>query len=135
MTEFKKQYKKLYKSYKKRLNFLNKTLITSEPPAVEYLVTYLSLLRDRIVLLSPADKPLDDKDVNLASLVTALNEYNDYVTCVQKYYNVSSNGVLTCKQEFTQETAQMKYQEELQQHWEAFWNLVKLFIEDWSPNA
>ena len=78
MKVFKKEQKALYKSYKKRLTDLHEKLLQGAATPIEYFVTYLMMLRDKQLLSVPFNEELDSKDVNLASIITALKEYDKY---------------------------------------------------------
>ena len=134
MLKFKKDYKKLYKTYKKRLADINAHSVNNLLPPTQYFVTYLQLLRDRLLLESPLTASLGTDNIELASIVTALSEFENYQKCIHNYYIVTGN-VAVRRSEFTEEEAAIKYQEERSQHWEAFWNLVKLCIEGWGVDA
>lgn len=131
MTTFKQKHKKLCKSYKKYLKQLNGELSSQLQDPTTYFVTYLKLLRDYHLLSSDAP---NEQNLELASLVTAIAEYERSQTCISNYY-IIENDVLTRRPEFTEEQALQSYQAEKLQHWEAFWGLVKLSVESWVPNA
>ena len=134
MKVFKKEQKALYKSYKKRLTDLHEKLLQGTATPVEYFVTYLMMLRDMQLLGVPFNKELDLKDIDLASIITALKEYDKYKKCIYDYYAVK-NGVVKRIAEGTEQEVQEKYTKERLYHWETFWNLVKMCAEDWSPSA
>jgi hypothetical protein len=134
MTNFKKTYKSLYKAYKKRLKKLHKQTFDQQLPPIDYLVTYLQFLRDKMFLETKYTKELGEDHIELISLITALDEFNNYNNCIYKYYDIK-NGVAIRKAEFTETTAQENFQKEKTYHWEAFWNLVKLCIDGWCANA
>lgn len=131
MIDFKHKHKKLCKSYKQRLSQLNKELSTNMQDPTTYFVTYLKLMRDYYLLTSENPK---EQNLELASLITAIAEYERSQTCITNYY-IIENGVLTRRPEFTEEEALKCYQAEKIQHWEAFWRLVTLSIESWAPNV
>jgi predicted metal-dependent HD superfamily phosphohydrolase len=134
MKVFKKEQKALYKSYKKRLTDLHEKLLQGTATPVEYFVTYLMMLRDKQLLSVPFNQELDLKDIDLASIITALKEYDKYKKCIYDYYAVK-NGVVKRIAEGTEQEVQEKYTKERLYHWETFWNLVKMCAEDWSPSA
>ena len=134
MKVFKKEQKALYKSYKKRLTDLHEKLLQETATPVEYFVTYLMMLRDKQLLDVPFNKELDSKNVELASIITALKEYDKYKNCIYDYYAVE-NSVVKRIAEGTEQEVQEKYTKEKLYHWEAFWSLVKMCVEDWSPSA
>ncbi len=131
MTEFKKNHKKLYKSYKKYLKQLNNELSAGLQDPTVYFVSYLKLLRDYHLLSMPEP---DEQNLTLASLITAIAEYERSQTCISNYY-IIDNGVLTRRPEYTEEAAMQSFQKEKLQHWDTFWGLVKLSIESWVPDA
>lgn len=133
MKNFKKQYKKLYKTYTKRLKTLHKQSLKSQDPT-EYFVTYLKLLRDYYLLTGPLVTEITEDQFELASLVTAISEYEKATSCINNYYLVE-NGVATRIIEGTDEEVLEKFSAEKAFHWDAFWNLVKLGLESWVTNA
>lgn len=134
MKVFKKEQKALYKSYKKRLTDLHEKLLQGTATPIEYFVTYLMMLRDKQLLSVPFNEELDSKDVNLTSIITALKEYDKYENCIYDYYTIE-NGIAKRIAKGTEQEVQEKYTKEKLYHWEAFWNLVKMCVEDWSPSA
>jgi CTP:phosphocholine cytidylyltransferase-like protein len=87
-----------------------------------------------MLLESPLTEKLGDNNIELASIVTALSEFEKYQTCVENYYIIKDNIVIR-RPEFSEEEAAAKYQSEKAYHWNAFWNIVKLGIEGWGANA
>lgn len=132
MRDFKNKHKKLYRSYGKRLEKLHKDSFEDHNPT-EYFVTYLRLLRDYHLLASPYLESIGEDSFELASLLTAISEYEKSQTCFHKYYKVE-NGVTSRLIEGTEEEVMTKYSKEKAFHWDAFWNLVKLSLESWVPN-
>lgn len=130
MLNFKKNYRKLYKSYKKRLKNLNSSNIKSWQDPTEYFVTYLKMMRDYRLLSTPDVNKLGEEDPSFAALVTAISEYEQSQTCFLKYYKVE-NGAISRIAGTDEETTLKKYSQEKLFHWEAFWNIVKMSIEDW----
>ena len=126
----KNKYKKLYNSYKYRLNKINKLCFKNEATPIDYFVTYLEMLRDfRLLELTESNTNVDN-DLILASLVTALSEYEKSIYCIGNYYKVENNVAVRTTGE-DEETTRKKYSAEKLFHWESFWNLVKLSVEDW----
>lgn len=134
MTNFNKEYKKLYKNYNKKLKQLHKESFATSDTPIYYFITYLQFLRDQHLLISPFTEKLGEDNVNLASIVAALSEFQKYESCIHKYYQIEGN-TLTRRPEYSEEEAKTKYMEEQSKHWEAFWNIVKLCIEGWGLNA
>ena len=134
MSDFKKEYKKLYKNYYKSLSKIHRKSLAHYSLPLEYFVTYLKFLRDKLLLETSYKKELGEENLELVSLITALQAFENYNTCIYKFYDVQADQVVH-KAEYTAETAQTAFQEERLYHWETFWNLVKLCIEGWGVDA
>jgi hypothetical protein len=133
MENFRKQHKKLFTSYKKRLKTLHKQTLTSNDP-LNYFVTYLKLLRDYYLLTGPQTTEIGQDQFELASLIAAITEYEKSQSCIYNYYKIE-NGVAIRVVEGTEAEILEKFSTEKAFHWEAFWNLVKLSLESWVTNA
>jgi hypothetical protein len=134
MTTFSKNYKKLCKAYDKRLLVIHKESFEQFDTPLRYFVTYLQFLRDKCLLESPLTEKLGSDNLKLTSLVAALTEFDNYQNCIYNYYQVNGETV-THLDKFTAETAAAEFQKEKQVHWEAFWNLTMLCIEEWGDDA
>lgn len=130
MKNFKKEYKKLYKSHKKQLKRLFRTGTQKWIDPTKYFIAYLKMIRDYKVLNTSYIEKFDEKNLDLTALVTAISEYELSQTCIEKYYKIE-NGVLTRITSEDEETTLQKFRDEKLFHWEAFWNIVKMNIEDW----
>jgi hypothetical protein len=127
---FKKEYNKLYKSYKKRLRVLNRLSFKGLATPVDYFITYLKMIRDCRLLNASDVGAILDQDLELASIITAISEYENSQHCIEKYYNIGSTGISRISNE-DEETVSKSYRAEKLFHWESFWNLVKIGVEDW----
>jgi hypothetical protein len=134
MKNFKKAYKKLCNAYNKRLLEIHKESFENFDSPLNYFATYLKFLRDKTLLESPLTETLGEENIKLVSLVSALRELELYDSCIEKFYTTNGNTI-THLEKYTAQEAAEKFQKERQQHWEAFWNLTKLCIEDWGINA
>lgn len=134
MIKINKEYKKLHKNYRKKLEKLHKNSLDAFQPPLEYFVTYLQLLRDKLFMEIPYTTELGENDLELVSLITALQEFENYNTCIYKFYDIKDSKVVH-KAEYSAEEALAAFQKEQTYHWEAFWNLVKLCAEGWGANA
>lgn len=130
MLKFKKNYKKLYKSYKKLLKDLNFSNINSWQDPTKYFIAYLKMIRDYRLLATSDITKIEENDAGLAALITAISEYELSQSCFFKYYKVE-NGIVSRIVDTDEETTLKKYSQEKLFHWEAFWNIVKMSIEDW----
>ena len=125
-----KRYKKLYSSYNKKLLALHKANFSVLGNNLDYFVTYLKLLRDHYIL---TDSKKDTDKLKSASLIAAVKEYENYLTCIAKYYKWNGKEVVQISDE-PEEEVEQKYDDERIFHWTKFWELVALNIEDWGVN-
>ena len=93
MIAFQKQHKEIYNEYNKKLLALHKANFSVLNNNMDYFVTYLKCLRDvHLLNEAPANNP-EEVNVSTAALVTAVNEYESYKTCITKYYTLEDNVV------------------------------------------
>ena len=131
MTEFNKEYKELYDSYNKKLLAEHKLSFSTLDNNMGYFITYLKYLRD-YYLLTDSNAQLEDTiNVKTATLVAAIDEYEQYINCVHNYYKLNGNNVERISDEPEEEVAK-KYNSEKNFHWTNFWQLVMTNIEGWS---
>ncbi len=131
MTEFNKEYKELYDSYNKKLLAEHKLSFSTLDNNMGYFITYLKYLRD-YYLLTDSNAQLEDTiNVKTATLVTAVDEYEKYINCINNYYKLNGNIVEKISDESEEEVAK-KYNLEKNFHWTNFWQLVMTNIEGWS---
>jgi hypothetical protein len=112
MNEFKTEYKKLYKKYNKKLKQLHQFKFETFLNSTEYFITYLKFLRDYYILTESLILNSGEENLKIATLATAIAEYEKYQTCVNNYY--TSNGLR--KIEGTAEEVQTKYNSEKKFH-------------------
>ena len=131
MTEFNKEYKELYDSYNKKLLAEHKLSFSTLDNNMGYFITYLKYLRD-YYLLTDSNAQLEDTiNVKTATLVTAVDEYEKYINCINNYYKLNGNIMEKISDESEEEVAK-KYNLEKNFHWTNFWQLVMTNIEGWS---
>ena len=131
MTEFNKEYKELYDSYNKKLLAEHKLSFSTLDNNMGYFITYLKYLRD-YYLLTDSNAQLEDTiNVKTATLVTAVDEYEKYINCINNYYKLNGNIAEKISDESEEEVAK-KYNLEKKFHWTNFWQLVMTNIEGWS---
>lgn len=114
-----KDFIPLQKAYKFKLQeHLNKNITELNSP-IEYFITYLKFLRD--YHLFEAQRNLDDTitDIKVISLMTAIEEYENFKNCIHKYYNIDKQKAVR-KATFSEEEAANKYAAEKQFHWNTF---------------
>ena len=131
MTEFNKEYKKLYNSYNKKLLSEHKLSFSTLDNNMKYFITYLKYLRDYYLLTDSVAQSEDTVNVKTATLVAAVNEYEKYVNCINNYYKLNGNIAEKISDEPEEEVAK-KYNLEKKFHWTNFWQLVMTNMEGWS---
>ena len=131
MTEFNKEYKKLYNSYNKKLLAEHKLSFSTLDNNMKYFITYLKYLRDYYLLTDSVVQSEDTVNVKTATLVAAVNEYEKYVNCINNYYKLNGNIAEKISDESEEEVAK-KYNLEKKFHWTNFWQLVMTNMEGWS---
>ena len=131
MTEFNKEYKELYNSYNKKLLAEHKLSFSTLDNNMGYFITYLKYLRDYYLLNDNTAQLEDTINVKTATLVTAVDEYEKYINCINNYYKLNGNIVEKISDESEEEVAK-KYNLEKKFHWTNFWQLVMTNIEGWS---
>lgn len=131
MTEFNKEYKKLYNSYNKKLLAEHKLSFSTLDNNMKYFITYLKYLRDYYLLTDSVAQSEDTVNVKTATLVAAVNEYEEYVNCINNYYKLNGNIAEKISDESEEEVAK-KYNLEKKFHWTNFWQLVMTNMEGWS---
>ena len=131
MTEFNKEYKELYNSYNKKLLAEHKLSFSTLDNNMGYFITYLKYLRDYYLLTDSNAQLEDNINVKTATLVTAVDEYEKYINCINNYYKLNGNIAEKISDESEEEVAK-KYNLEKNFHWTNFWQLVMTNIEGWS---
>ena len=131
MTEFNKEYKKLYNSYNKKLLAEHKLNFSTLDNNMSYFITYLKYLRDYYLLNDNTAQLEDNINVKTATLVAAVDEYEKYINCINNYYKLNGNIAEKISDESEEEVAK-KYNLEKNFHWTNFWQLVMTNIEGWS---
>jgi hypothetical protein len=131
MTNFKAINNDIYKTYSKKLKVSHEANLINFSNYMEYLVTYLKFMRDYYILTEPLVLESGEENLKIASIATAISEYEKYKNCINTYY--FENGAR--KVEGTSEEVQNKYNIEKKFHWNNFWNLLNLNMEDWTTNA
>lgn len=121
--------KRLYKVYNKQLKKLHKDNFKKITNNLEYFITYLQFLRDYYILTEDLEVGGSD-NLKIATLATAIIEYEAYKDCIKKYYLVTNTEVKQIAKG-TKEEILAKYNEEKASHWKYFWKIVMLHIEDW----
>ena len=134
MKEFTKEFKQLCQTYDKVLKNDHSTNFKSLINPMGYFVDYLKFMRDYYILTEPLVLDSEEENLKIAAIATAVSEYEQYQNCEQKYYGFDGTKVIY-KIPGTREEVQQQYNKEKNFHWNNFWNLVRLNMEDWMPHA
>lgn len=134
MKEFTKEFKQLCQTYDKVLKNEHATSFNNLTNNMNYFVTYLKFMRDYYILTEPLILDSGEENLKIASLATAVSEYEQYQNCEHKYYSFDGANVIY-KVSGTSEEVQQQYNKEKTFHWNNFWNLIRLNMEDWMPHA
>ena len=134
VKEFKKEFKQLYKAYDKVLKKDHAESVKKLTNNMDYFIDYLKFMRDYYILTEPLILESGEENLRIASLATAISEYEQYQTCIHKYYGFEGQQIVH-KADSTREDVQQQYNIEKAFHWNNFWELVKLNMEDWMPHA
>lgn len=131
MKPFNRKYRKICTYYKKELDKCHKTRQNNANNLLDYFITYIRGLRDFYLLNSKLEKDLA-QDRIFQSLCIAVDKYELYNTCFEKYYTVNERGVNEAiDKTISKEEVLFKYQTEKELHWRHFWQVVMENIESW----
>lgn len=134
MKEFTKEFKQLCRTYDTVLKDIHADNFKNLVNPMNYFVAYLKFMRDYYILTEPRILDSGEENLKIASLATAVSEYEQYQTCEHKYYGFDGAKVIY-KVSGTSEEVQQQYNREKTFHWNNFWNLIRLNMEDWMPHA
>lgn len=134
VKEFTKEFKQLCRAYDKVLKDDHAADFKNLTNPMGYFVNYLKFMRDYYILTEPLILETGEENLKIAALATAVSEYEQYQTCIHKYYGFNGTQVIY-KTSDNGEEVQQQYNKERTFHWNNFWNLVRLNMEDWMPHA
>lgn len=87
-------------------------------------------MRDYCILTEPL--LIEDKEnTKITTLVTAIEEYYKYYNCKDNYYKEKEDGSREYLTEGDPNELDKKYELEKAFHWNCFWSLVALNVENW----
>lgn len=115
MSDFTKEFKQLYKAYDKRLKEDHTLNFKSLTNSMNYFVTYLKFMRDYYILTEPLVLESGEENLKIATLASAVSEYEKYQTCEQNYYSFDGTKIVY-KIPGTTEEVQQKYSAEKNFH-------------------
>lgn len=128
-----KELTKLRNAYKKQLEKCAKADLEDYSANFEYLVTYLRFLRDYFILTE--DILIGDTtNIKIASIATAIKEYEAYKTCIDKYFIIEKNGIIQKNKDLTHEEVMKLYQEEKDLHFKKFMFVLIDSAEVWKTH-
>lgn len=134
MKEFTKEFKQLCQTYDKVLKDSHTINFKALNNCMDYFVTYLKFMRDYYTLVEPLVLETGEENRKIAAIATAVSEYEQYQNCEHKYYGFDGTQVIY-KIDGTSEEIQQLYSAEKTFHWNNFWNMLRLNMEDWMPHA
>lgn len=134
VKDFTKEFKQLCQTYDKVLKNDHATNFKSLTNPMSYFVDYLKFMRDYYILTEPLVLESGEENLKIAAIATAVSEYEQYQNCIHKYYGFDGAQVIY-KTAASSEEVQKQYNKEKMFHWNNFWNLVRLNMEDWMPHA
>ena len=145
-ADLQKAYYKFNKNLLKQQYFDNDTKFKQlkTVSAVEGFVTYLRYLRDSLFITEMSANNFKTSEfkgsVGLNLLATAIDEYEESQSCINKYFNINFDNIASknlddiisvkkTDENETIEQIQNKYAVEWQQHWNRFWELAAKCID------
>lgn len=127
---FDKDFNPIYKAYRAKLQSdMEKSLEDLSSP-VEYLVTYLGLLRDYRISQKPILKMDDEVEPEITSLIAAIAAYERYKNCKNKYYKLENDKAVQISDD-PEDLVTKKYLAEKQFYWVTFWKLISQHLTQW----
>ena len=128
---FKKEIKLLTKAYKKRLDALHQENIKNNFITMDYFVTNLQLVRDRLALTNKNTKP---ELLRLATMTAAIETYNKYTDCITNYFEVQGEEVVQ-KIDGSEDDAIKAYVAERKLLWAEFCKILNENILIWEADT
>lgn len=128
MSDFKKEFKELYKTYGNKLKEHHKKSFENFTNSMDYFITHLKFMRDYFILTEPLVLENGEENMKIASLATAISAYDKYQLCINLCKTIESNTEQN-------EALINKYTQEKEFHWNNFWNLIRMNMEAWTINA
>jgi hypothetical protein len=88
---------------------------------MDYFITYLKFMRDYYILTESLVLDTGEENMKIASLATAVAEYEKFKNCIYNYYVISEQGVTIARKGNTSEEETLKlYNTEKEFHWNSF---------------
>ena len=128
---FEKELKLITKAYKKRLDALHKLNLENNFITMDYFVTNLQLVRDRLALTNKNTKP---EILRLATMSAAIDAYKKYTDCIYNYFDVKDEEVIQ-KVDGTEDDAIAAYVAERRLLWTEFCKILNENILIWEADT
>lgn len=119
--EFKTKYNLIYTGYVDKLDDCHREITDSISAPMPYLINYLRFLRDFYLLATPEEDNSKETELKVSAIVSAISEYEKYVLYKEKLKDLD------------EEKADEKTKKEFERkdfHWNTFWSLLALTIEE-----
>ena len=128
MENFKTEFKQLYNSYDKQLQKLQKASLDTPSSSIDYFVTYLKFLRDKLILTENLVDENGEENLKIASIASAITMYEKSQVCENLRKTIAGE---------TEEAKALndKYLNDKSFYLNNFWALVKMNLEAWTTNA
>lgn len=128
---FKKEIKLLTKAYKKKLDALHQENIKNNFITMDYFVTNLQLVRDKLAL---TNKNTKTELVRLATMTAAIEAYKKYTDCIYNYFDVKDEEVVQ-KVDGSEDDAIAAYVAERRLLWTEFCKILNENILIWEADT
>ena len=128
MENFKTEFKQLYTVYEKQLQKLQKESLDTPSSSIDYFITYLKFLRDKLILTEDLVNEAGEENLKIASIASAITMYEKSQICDDLRKTIVGE---------TEEAKALneKYLNDKSFYLNTFWTLIKLNLEAWTTNA
>lgn len=131
MEDFKRKYKKLYKTHQKVLKQAQNSIMDNFENCLDFFTSYIRYMRDYYLLNYPDHLGKNDEmGLRILSLMLAVDEIELYDKCIGHYF-IQENGTIRHKPEYDFTSATIAYTKEKMDHWTKFWSLVSTNMIGW----
>ena len=117
--DFNRDFKPIVDGYNEKLLSCHHNAFNNTDKPTEYIANYFKFLRDYYLITTPEDDNSEETEEKVGALIATAVEYDRYIALKE----------ILQKKELTEEVAK-QYQEEKDNHWKAFIQLVALNLGD-----
>ncbi len=123
--EFKEKYPEIIQAYNEKLinNHCSDFFNFHNP--MNYIESYLKFMRDYYLITTPEDDISEETNLKITALMTAISEYDRYKKSCEQLKELTKKEA--DEKELTKRLKDKDF------HWNSFWKLVMLNMEDWLP--